>query len=197
MDSRAAGGYWLESTSAEFDLVRYHLTVVTSHLGFIEKLNIWKINNTELSYKYERKSSGMLKTQGWYNAEELPGDNNLEQVCLRGFHYDPVETKGLEFSTGVIDFPDDSYLHLDHCFVFYEIAIGRSFVYDGNLSSAMVPTGFDSLYIPDQPLDRNRDGKFSLQEYQSAASFDNRDSRYELVIVYVFPPLILSIFVSC
>jgi hypothetical protein len=172
-------GYWLESSSPEYDLVKYHLTAATSHLGIIEKLNVWKINNQEIQYRYERRCAGMLKLQGWHNAENLnSGENSLEQVCIRGFHFNPSENNGgMTFNSGIIHFDDDAYISLDHCFLFLELAIGRSFVYDGNLSKASIPNGYDSLYLPELPLDRNKDGKFSLQEYQSAANFDNRDAR--------------------
>jgi hypothetical protein len=170
----STNGFWLESNSPEYDLVKYHLTASTSQLGILEKLNIWKINNTELQYRYERRTNGMLKVQGWHDAENLDKENSLEQLCIRGFHLDPIASKGMEFSTGIINL-DDAVSGLDQCFLLLEIAIGRSFVYDGNLSQASIPHGYDSLYIPDQPLDRNKDGKFSLQEYQSAATFDNRN----------------------
>jgi hypothetical protein len=172
----SGSGYWLESNSPEHDYVRYNLTSSTAHLGIIEKLNIWKINNTELQYRYERRTNGMLKVQGWYDAEDLDSENSLEQICIRGFHVDPSVAKGMEFSTGIIHFDDETYASLDHCFLLLEIAIGRSFVYDGNLSEASLPHGYDSLYLPEKPLDRNKDGKFSLQEYQNAATFDHRNS---------------------
>lgn len=173
----ASNGFWLDSTSPEYDYVRYQLTASTSHLGIIEKLNIWKINNSELQYRYERRCNGMLKITSWFNAEYLDVDNNLEQICMRGFQFDPNHNHGMEFPTGIIRFHDDSYTSLDHCFLLVELGIGRSFVYDGNLAKAQIPQGYDSLYLPEQPLDRNKDGKFSLQEYQSAATFDQRDSR--------------------
>ena len=173
----ASNGYWLDVTSPEYDYVRYHLTASTAHLGVIEKLNIWKINNSELQYRYERRCNGMLKISSWYNAEDLDYDNSLEQVCMRGFHVDPSKAKGIILPTGIISLDDESSVNYDQCFMLLEIAIGRSFVYDGNLMRAQIPQGYDSLYLPDQPLDRNKDGKFSLQEYQNAATFDQRDSR--------------------
>lgn len=178
-NSQAAslGGHWVESQSAEYDLVRYQLTAALANLGTVEKLSVWKIENMELNYKYERRSNGMLRLTGWQNAESLSGENSLEQICARGFHFDPALAKGLTLATGIIEPLAEYALSMEQCFMFYEMAVGKSFVYDGDLSQAEIPQGYDSLYIPPKPLDRNRDGKFSLQEYQSAATFDQRTSK--------------------
>jgi hypothetical protein len=170
------GGHWVESHTAEYDLVRYHLSTACAHLGVVEKVTVWKIENMELQYKYERRSSGMLRLSGWMNCEQLSHDNSLEQLSTRGFYYDPAKLRGMEFPTGIIkSIPEYSH-GIEYCFLFYDIAIGRSFVHDRDTSHAAIPTGYDSLYLSSKPLDRNKDGKFSLHEYQSAAQFDNRSS---------------------
>lgn len=174
--ANAVGGHWVESHTAEYDLVRYHLATACGHLGVVEKVTVWKIENMELQFKYERRSSGMLRLNGWLNCEHLTLENSLEQVTSRGFYYDPNKSRGMEFPTGIIkSIPDYSH-GIEYCFLFYEIAIGRSFVHDRDTSHASIPTGYDSLYISPKPLDRNKDGKFSLHEYQLAAQFDNRNS---------------------
>eukprot|EP00981_Chlorochromonas_danica_P002113 scaffold424_cov165-Ochromonas_danica.AAC.13 len=83
---------------------------------------------------------------------------------------------GLMIPAGVITSPGEVLFHQEACYLLLDVAVGRSYVFDGNPTNTPIPPGYDSLYIPDQPLDRNRDGKFSLQEYQKAANFDFRSS---------------------
>lgn len=110
--------------------------------------------------------------------ESLSGENSIEAVSSRGFFF---SKGGMVFSTGVVHLSTkEALFDTELNFLMSEIAIGRSFVYDGNLNAVTVPPGYDSIYVPDQPLDRNKDGKFSLQEYQLAAQFENRDSRYSI-----------------
>ena len=170
------GGHWVESHTAEFDLVRYHLATACAHLGIVEKITVWKIENMELQYKYERRSSGMLRLNGWMNCEQLSTENSLELVSSRGFYFDPSKVRGIEFPTGIIkSIPEYSH-GIEYCFLFYEIAVGRSYIHDRDTSQASIPPGYDSLYLSPKPLDRNKDGKFSLHEYQLAAQFDHRNS---------------------
>eukprot|EP01031_Cornospumella_fuschlensis_P028443 gene28443-34337_t len=171
----ARGGYWLETQSAEYDLVKYHLITATQTLGTVEKLSVWKIINPEVQYKFERKSSGMLRLHSFYDAEHCVGVNSLENVCTHGFQVDPVDP-GIIVPVGIVPPLGDLQQPKECCYVMLDVAVGRSFVFDGTDSETPIPHGYDSLYVPDQPLDRNKDGKFSLQEYQNAANFDFRSS---------------------
>jgi hypothetical protein len=189
MEKEAAGtrgGYWLETQSAEYDLVKYHLHTAIEAVGIIDKLSVWKIINPELQYRFERRSSGMLRLQSWYNADLCVEQNSLENVCSGGFQIDKSQESGFYLPIGVIKTIGDLEEQRECCFLLLDVAVGRSYVYDGSLRSAPIPNGYDSLYIPDQPLDRNKDGKFSLQEYQTAAHFDFRASRYHHLHLYSF-----------
>jgi hypothetical protein len=176
VQSSTTGGHWVETQSPEFDSVRYLLTAASAHLGTIDKLTVWKINNLDLQYKFERRSSGMLRLFGWLNTDSLTAENSLEHLINRGFTFDSSKQRGLSFTTGNIKSIPDYAIGTELCFVFFEAAVGRAFVYDRDIAQALIPHGYDSLYISPKPLDRNRDGKFSLHEYQLAASFDNRES---------------------
>lgn len=174
------GGHWLETRSDEYEAVRFALSAASQHVGAVSKLEVWKIDNPDLNYKYERKSSGMLRLQSFVSADTLSSENTVEAVCSRGYYLGVGPNAGALFTTGVINLPNrDATFAGDLQFILFEVAVGRSFAFDGGLATAIIPPGYDSLYIPEQPLDRNKDGKFSLQEYQTAASFDNRDpSKY-------------------
>ena len=184
-DSSNAGGYWLEKNNSEYDQVHYYLKACVMDQGEITKLEIWKIENLDMAFRYERKTSNMLKLATWTSTKGLPGDNTVEGVCNHGFSFDKTLNNGAEFVNGVIDFSaqrsDDISLNKDYSFIYSEIAVGRSFVYDNDLRKRQpqpcVPVGYDSLYLPANPLDRDNNGEFSLQEYHLAANFDNRDAR--------------------
>lgn len=175
----ARGGCWLEAQSSEYDVIKYHVVTATEALGVVEKLSVWKISNPEVQYRFERRSSGLLRLQCWYDSDFCVGVNNLENVCAHGFQVDAAEAQqaGLILPVGIIPPAGDSQLQRECCFILLDVAVGRSFVFDGNLQGSHIPTGYDSLYIPDQQLDRNKDGKFSLQEYNNVANFDFRSSR--------------------
>lgn len=168
-------GYWLESHTPEYDQIKYYLSACLFHQGSVAKLEIWKIENLELSYRYEQQSVNMMKLPAWVNSVELNRSNSLEKVSARGFDWSSCGG-GYAFTTGVIDFDGTVEDQQECSFLFCEVAIGRAVVYDGDVAEAEVPPGYNSLYIPFQPLDRNQDGKFSLQEYQAAATFDDRDA---------------------
>ena len=172
------GGHWLHPMNPEYDQIKYYLKTCIGEKA-LENLEIWKIENLELSYRYERKTSNMLKVACWLNAGDIEGGNTLEDVCRKGFSFDKMEGSGMAFSTGKIDFGSEIPAYAKYSFVYTEVAVGKPFVYDGDFSSAALkpPIGYDSFYIPSQVLDRNKDGEFDLEEYQAAAHFDNRDPR--------------------
>ena len=175
MEITGKSGHWIESNSAEYDLVRFQLLSSINENAIIDKLTIWKLDNPELVYRYERRSNGMNRQLSWFNADKSNSYNTLERICSTGFSCDEQTVPGLQFSIGVIDDTELSY-NKENCFVLLDLAIGRSFIYDGPRQRANIPAGYDSLYLAPQALDRNRDGKFSAEEYNSAATFDNRNS---------------------
>ena len=175
-------GFWLnrEKDASEYDQIHYYLRASTFGAS-ISKFEVWKIQNLEFTYQYQNHTKSLQKLASWTNARKLDGNtNNLEAICEQGFNFD---NKGMEFQTGVIEEArncgDPGEADREHTFVYSEVAVGRSFVYSNDLidreSVVDIPPGYDSLYIPSKPLDRDKDGKFSLAEYQSAARFDDRN----------------------
>jgi len=59
--SSIIGGHWVDVKSEEFDTVRFQIIASLHGSGIVDKLAIWKIEPADLNYKYEKKSSGMLK----------------------------------------------------------------------------------------------------------------------------------------
>lgn len=178
MQANEAGGYWLDHKNAEFDQIQYYLKTCLLDRGVAQNLEVWKIENAEGNYKYERKTSNMLKVACWVHSNSIEGCT-LEDICTRGVRFDKNEAGGMEFKTGVIEFSSELALYTSYCLVYFEVAVGRSYVFDGDVKTKKLPAGYDSFYIPPFPLDRNNDGEFDLQEYQAAAHFDDRDpSKY-------------------
>ncbi len=86
------------------------------------------------------------------------------------------------FETGVMDLQKNIVSSQDQAekiLLYCEVAVGRSYVYDGNPNLRQIPEGYNSFYIPTKQLDRNNDGDFNLEEYHAAANFDGRDARQE------------------
>ena len=179
-----------DKDSVEYDQVHYYLKAsclqLASHV--IEKVEVWKVENLDLNYQYQQRTKNMMKLASWIDHKSLDATtNSLEMICERGFEFDGDTTKqgqGMTFSTGVLEQLSDKQFkerseEEDQIFVYSEIAVGRSFIYDGESSgheNKNIPAGYDSLYISRHALDRNRDGVFSLQEYQAAANFEGRDA---------------------
>jgi len=174
-NGKSVGGHWLESNSTEYDLIRYYLTSSTENIGNIEKLSVWKIENHELIYKFEKRSSGMLRLHGWLKADDLTGENNLEQLCLKGFSFEALPKAGMEFNVGSVRLGDNKNQPDEFCFLFYDIAVGRSKIFEGSVE---IPDGYDSLYFPPHVVDRTKEGNVVLKDYKTAAQVDQRPSRY-------------------
>jgi hypothetical protein len=170
-----AGGFWLDQRNPEFDQIKYYLQTCLQHNGECENVEVWKIDNLESNFTYERKTSNMLKVACWRNTNGMEGGYSLEDICTRGLRFDRTEHGGLEFTTGVIDFGSNLALYGSYCFLYFEVAVGKAFVCDGATSSQKLPAGYDSLYVSASPLDKNHDGEFDLSEYRAAAHFDCRD----------------------
>lgn len=185
----SAGGQWLQKGTPEFDQVFFHLKSCLSNTTYQNKntsigveshgsselefdsFEVWRIDNPDLAYRYERRSKNLLKLACW----TMPNNelNSIESICTNGFKF-PPDVNGLEFTTGLIDLPTYRNSSKTYTYIYSEIGVGRAFVCDN--IEAEIPNGFDSLYITPQPLDRNRDGKFSLSEYRTAARFEYRQA---------------------
>jgi hypothetical protein len=119
--------------------------------------------------------------------EDLPAGDSLEEICQFGFQFHT--SNGMQFSTGNVDFsPDVFHRHTNtgqvkQQLVYCEVAVGRALVCDHDdpaFTSAAVTEGYDSLYIPQERVDRNDDGEITMDEYDAAANFDFRVPRYIL-----------------
>lgn len=171
-------GFWIDKNSSEFSQIQYYLKSCISYSKYndIYNLEVWKIENKDLFYHYEKKTSNMLKVISLQDLKQIESiDNTLESICTHGIAL--INQKGLSFEVGSIN---DNELKKSgsYCFIYYEIAVGRAFVSDNAIletnSALELPSGYDSYYIPPYPLDRNSDGKFDLEEYQLAAMFQHR-----------------------
>jgi len=206
MNEQNLKGNWLDSKSIEYLQVLYYLKTCISKTinNNINNINIWKINynnnrnnNDNLYYKYESKTLNMLKMICLEIIDKNDIEKKLEEICINNLSYN--NKNGKKFSTGIIN--DDSFHHYDqYCLVYYEVAVGRSYVSDmfltssstkenNDLNDIKLPTGYDSFYIPPYPLDRNNDGEFDLEEYQIASSFQYRNSNEYHHDYYIIDPL--------
>ena len=155
--------------------------------GIVSDLTVTRIDNPELTSSFERKTGGLLRVPSWVNAEDLPEDNSLEEIGLYGFQLQ--NTKGMSFSTGIVDmFPTTTMKQ----FVYCEVAVGRARVCDPEEISAVtaIPAGFDSLYVPQERVDRDNNGEVTMEEYDAAANFDFRNPRYGFTLYSM--PLIFT-----
>lgn len=178
VDGDGLGGHWLLPNNPEFDQVQCYLNTCIGTGRTSHNLEIWKIENLESNYRYERKASNMLKVACWMSAHDLSGGNALESICKKGFRFDKLPNSGMEFRTGAMHLPDNaSTASTQQFFIYVEVAVGRAFVCDADMVNRPLPSGYDSFYLTGRPLDRNRDGEFDLQEYQAAAHFDGRDPK--------------------
>jgi hypothetical protein len=183
-----AGGQWLQKGTPEFDQVFFYLKSCLPNIPYqnnigvesygtsdleIDTLEVWRIDNPDHAYRYERRTKNLLKLACW----TMPNTdlNSVESICTNGFRI-PPDASGLGFTTGLIDLPTYRNNSKTYTYIYSEIGVGRAFVCDN--IEAEIPNGFDSLYITPQPLDRNRDGKFSLSEYRTAARFEYRQATY-------------------
>lgn len=150
-------------------------------LGLVSDLNIWRIDNAQVTSDFDRTTGGLLRLPAWVNTEELPEDNCLDEICQYGFQLH--NTKGMSFSTGNIPnlIPNaDVAQQLVYC----ELAVGRARVCDPaeiaptSTEAVIIPEGYDSLYVPQERVDRNNDGELTMDEYDAAANFEFRDARY-------------------
>lgn len=145
-------------------------------------MEVWKIDNLEVTGIYERRVLGLLRVSAWVDPMDIEGQT-VEQVSSKGFDFS--QSGGMLFETGCLQLPQTMQNEYNEKVLLYsEVAVGRAFVYDGNPGMRQIPDGYDSFYVPNQPLDRNNDGHFSLEEYHAAAQFDGRDPRCVHLYLY-------------
>ena len=194
----SAGGYWLQTSADEYTDLRHHLVSCLQGRE-VDKLEIWKIENVNTFLKFERRSSNMLTLPCWLSESSFDSTNTVHNICTKGFNCKDSIGGGIAFFHGSFDSTiiEDENVG-EHVYIYSDVCVGRSFVADPD-SDKITPTGYDSLYLLHQKMDRNNDGEFSIQEYQSAASFDSRPALYvffcvlfssllHLIIIF-FPPL--------
>ena len=155
----------------------YHETVAyrcIQKTGTASNLDIWKIINAETSYKFSRRAGSMLRMPCWTETGALPEGDSLDSICASGFRFQGES--GYCFRSGANDFGVSEDEGPQSCQALYsEVAVGRARVTDADPTLTRIPPGFDSFYVSQQPLDRNRDGVFSISEYHHAATFSSRD----------------------
>ena len=146
----------------------------TNSSGLVFDLNVFGIDNAEVTSNFDRQTGGLLRLPSWVRPEDLPSDNSLEEICMYGFQLH--NTNGMSFSTGNVEMtPDSSVKQLVYC----EVAVGRARVCDSAdiTSATSIPEGYDSLYVPQERADRDGDGELTMEEYEAATDFDLRHPR--------------------
>lgn len=167
----------------EYQQIRHLLLACLVGKGEVGRVDVHKINNQQMTLKYERKSKGLLKMSCFTNLtlEKLsPANKDTVRICREGFDFGP--DGGMEFVTGVLtnipsQRPSTALDPDEHSLVFSEVAVGRSLIAEDkdNVAKLPLPGDFHSFYLPIKVLDRNNDGVFDYEEFQLAASFDGRD----------------------
>lgn len=168
----------LSSESEELSVIKQYLNSCLSQNHKLRDVNIFKIDNAELGYRFDKNCRKLVKVVGWTNCKTLGGENNdMQMLAQRGFTFGKG-LDGMQFTTGIVNekiLPKLFQEKEEHVLIYSDVAIGRAFVEDNDPHASDIPTGFDSFYIPMHKLDRNDDGEFDLFEYQEAATFDGRE----------------------
>ena len=194
-------GSWLKEDDEAFERCKQLLlaSLPNSNIGTISSLQIWEVDCDDIATRYitiiitiiyiiiitiitinpitryERRSSELNKVSCFVSSKDLTFDNSIQSVIQNGYSFKHTNGRML-FSTGIIDETVfQTNVNSEYTFILTEVAVGRAFVCDDTSKMVKVPNGYDSFYIPPLPLDRNKDGEFSLSEYRAAACFDNRD----------------------
>ncbi len=176
----------LNDDDEEYISVKQYLSSCLLSQGKVTEVKMVKIDNDDLTQRFDKRSRNLIKLVGWSNLKSLSADNNdLSLLGSRGFVVSKGST-GIDFSVGNITTVSAIHVHNashgnvelhepEHTFVYSDIAVGRSYVLDKDWQHIPVPQTYDSFYMPAHQLDQNNDGEFDLFEYQAAASFDDRD----------------------
>lgn len=90
------GGYWLSNVSEEHEKVVHELKVCSQNMaGSPAEIEIWKIEQSEINVRYDRKTSNLLKLGSWVSAEDLGKGNTLHDISTRGFTF---SNGGMQFT---------------------------------------------------------------------------------------------------
>lgn len=183
-------GHWLDDDNDSYESCKQLIlaSIPNGDINSISNLQVWQVDSENITTRYDRRSSDLNKVSCFVNSADLTFDNTIQNVIQNGFSFKHTNGKML-FTTGILDASIfSSQVKTDFTFILTELAIGKSYVSDDVSKMASLPTGYDSFYIPPLPLDRNKDGEFSLSEYRAAACFDNRDpSQYSHKYVVLDP----------
>jgi len=175
----------LSKKSDEYTRIAYMLQLALRS-NDVEDVRVWKVENPHLGVQFQKRTAGMLVLDAWVDATTLGEQNAVQSVFSRGFKF-PASGAGMGFTHG--------NCHLGggggggggaaqaaaaaggaHQFLYTQIGVGRSFVMDDPAAKKVLPPGYDSIYIQ-RNLDRDGDGKFSMEEYAAAASHDARGAQ--------------------
>ena len=143
----------------------------------VSSLDVWKIQLTEISDRFEKKTGSMLRVPCWIGEKDLSEPDSLPEVTTRGFTFDNMD--GMFVTTGRVSGVSGPGANpAEYMLLYCEVAVGRAYSTDmTHINSINLPEGFDSLYIHSAPIDANEDGVISLTEYDSTANFNHRDAR--------------------
>jgi hypothetical protein len=165
------GGKKIDPDSDEAGFVKFQYILGINGAYEVSNFEVWKLENLDNSLQFEKKMKSLLKVASWIRTSSLTHENNIENLSKRGFVF--PQQDGMTFPTGNIDLVMNSSSQ-EIVYVFCDVAVGKALIVEKEDISKDIPEGYDSFYIPGKPLDRNKDGEFSLGEYQAAASFDGR-----------------------
>lgn len=175
-------GFWLDPAGDEYDNVIHSLRLCLNEKLCAKNIEVWKIDNLDLKSNYEKRTHNVLKLPCWSNAESYTPENSIQHLSTRGFTFPNHE--GMEFISGMLDVPTIAPgKERRMTLVCSEIAVGRSKIIDSIPPSGDLPALYDSYYVTGNLLDRDNDNQFSMKEYKDAASFDQRNPKYEYSFV--------------
>jgi hypothetical protein len=179
------GGFWLDKSSKEFEEVQHYMELCSVNFGEIIRLEVWKIENNTLNFKFERKTSSMLKVVSFININSMIDDNNLENVCSDGFSLTGPNSGGMEITTGNLKFDVSSVTNQDLSFLYADVAVGKACLSlnDGDLHNTTIPEGYDSFYIPKQSSTK-RNESFSIHEYHSLSNSHFKSAQLVLCLCF-------------
>ena len=171
----------LAPESEEYAAVRCMLSNSTQGRGTVSGVVVQKVNCPEIYKRSDRNCRKKLKVIGWSNIHTLGSDNDAENISKRGFVLgrDWVALNSVSASCPSLSCRS-SWTRMWSTRWFIQTLLWAVLMWMTRSSTKTLPEGYDSFYVPPQPLDRDDDGHFDIFEYQQAVSFDDRDpSDYE------------------
>ncbi len=72
-------------------MVKQYLNSCLSQNHKLRDVNIFKIDNPELGYRFDKNCRKLVKVVGWTNCKTLGGENNdMQLLAQRGFTFGKV-----------------------------------------------------------------------------------------------------------